>query len=199
MEIIKCTKNKLKVIFTEEDMKKYRIKASSLDYNDKNSRKKFREILEDVKEASGFDYGGEKILIQLYPSKDGGCEMFITKLGQIPRSTENAISNSESLALFMSMRRIFRFSSPRDLAMGLSSIKHTEGIKSDIYLDEGGGCYLEIKGDFDDSPEAVYEYERLIEFSEYVDKALFPYITERCKRITEGDAIGYLSGDRDKA
>ena len=39
MEIIKCTKNKLKVIFTEEDMKKYRIKASALDYNDKNNRR----------------------------------------------------------------------------------------------------------------------------------------------------------------
>ena len=95
----------------------------------------------------------------------------------------------------MSMRKIFRFSSPRDLAMGLFSVKNREGITSDIYVDEDGGCYLEVKGDFDDSPEAVYEYERLIEFSERVDKALFPYLTERCKKITDGDAIGYLTKD----
>ena len=81
MEVLKINENKIKIMLSPEDMKNFRLTASELDYNDSMTRQKVFKILEQVKKKHGFDHEGDKLLIQFYPSRDGGSELFVTKLG----------------------------------------------------------------------------------------------------------------------
>lgn len=89
MELIRISSSKLKIMLTDEDMKKYALDAESADYDNTATRRAFWSILDDVKNQSGFNAAGDRIFIQLYPSKDGGCEMFVTKMGLLCAMDEN--------------------------------------------------------------------------------------------------------------
>ena len=78
MELILINKNKLKIMLDENDMKKYHIGSES-DCAEGSTRKAIRNLLENAKDQIGFDTDGEEIFVQLYASKRGGCELFVTK------------------------------------------------------------------------------------------------------------------------
>ena len=79
MELIVISSTKLKIMLSADDMNKYALGAD-IDYADSKTRQAFRSILEEAREKTGFDAESEKIYIQLYPSKKGGCEVYITKI-----------------------------------------------------------------------------------------------------------------------
>lgn len=82
MDLIRISEKKLKVMLSRKDMEKYAFDGEKLDYCDDGTRLAFRSILDEAKSRTGFDTADEKVLIQVYPSKSGGCEMFVTKLGE---------------------------------------------------------------------------------------------------------------------
>ncbi len=82
MELIVINENKLKITLSESDMKQYSLDCNTIDYDNTETRKAFWNILDEVKHKTGFDAASQKIFIQLYPSKEGGCEMYVTKLGE---------------------------------------------------------------------------------------------------------------------
>lgn len=71
---------KLKLMLTKSDLDKYELDAATMDSEDTMTRQAFRTLLADVKRVSGFDASNEKVFIQLYPSRDGGAEIYITRL-----------------------------------------------------------------------------------------------------------------------
>lgn len=79
MELIMISSSKLKIMLSADDMTKYAL-GSDIDYADIKTRKAFRNILSEAREKTGFDTESERIYIQLYPSKKGGCEVYITKI-----------------------------------------------------------------------------------------------------------------------
>ena len=81
MEWIRISSNKLKIMLTAEDARRYALNCESADYADRMTRTAFREILTDVRQQTGFDATEDKVYIQMYPSKEGGCELFVTKMG----------------------------------------------------------------------------------------------------------------------
>lgn len=85
MELIVISTTKLKVMLSAEDMEKYEF--DPLCSGDITSRKAFRKILKEVREQCGFDAIGDRVLVQYYPSKRGGCEMFVTKLTETEKET----------------------------------------------------------------------------------------------------------------
>ncbi len=60
---------------------RYELDCTLSDHADVMTRSAFREILSDIKQESGFDAKEDKVYIQMYPSKQGGCELFVTKIG----------------------------------------------------------------------------------------------------------------------
>lgn len=90
MEWIRINTNKLKIMLTAEDAKRYALRFERVDYSDTVTRRAFRSILTDIKREAGFDATEDRVYIQLYPSREGGCELFITKTGLLP--TEEAES-----------------------------------------------------------------------------------------------------------
>ena len=81
MEWIRISQNKLKIMLTAEDARHYELNCEEADYTDMVTRTAFREILTDVKREADFDASEDKVYIQMYPSKEGGCELFVTKVG----------------------------------------------------------------------------------------------------------------------
>lgn len=78
MELIIISKSKFKLMLTSSDMASYT----------GNTKEVVREIINDVRK--NFDtscdssrdifYGDGRIFVQMYPSKEGGCELFVTRL-----------------------------------------------------------------------------------------------------------------------
>ena len=81
MELIRISERKLKVMLSPEDMQQYSLNCDTIECPDSPSRRGFWSILDEAKRRTGFDPAGEKVYVQLYPERSGGCEMFITKLG----------------------------------------------------------------------------------------------------------------------
>ena len=83
MEIILISESKLKVMLTAEDLDSFSLAAEHLDYSNTETKRMFWDVLGRAKQSVGFDTDGHRVLVQLYPSRDGGCEMFITRLGAV--------------------------------------------------------------------------------------------------------------------
>lgn len=88
MELIVINQNKLKIMLSAPDMEHYELGAACMDCADAHTREAFRHIFEDARAEIGFDTQGERLFVQLYASKEGGCEIFVTKLGSTSEETE---------------------------------------------------------------------------------------------------------------
>ena len=83
---------KLKVMLSAEDMKKLDfVPCGGADISD---RVAFRNILKEARDRCGFDALGDRVFVQYYPEKHGGCEMFVTKL---PTDEKRTMSNKDDL------------------------------------------------------------------------------------------------------
>lgn len=72
MELIVISESKIKLMLTEDDMSMY----------SGNTKDVLRSIMEDVRTKCGCSEMKGRIFIQMYPSRGGGCEMFVTKLNE---------------------------------------------------------------------------------------------------------------------
>lgn len=80
MEIIMISDSKIKVMLSADDLKGFDLDTASLDYSNTETKRMFWDILSRAKRSIGFDTDGHRVLVQLYPSRCGGCEMFVTRL-----------------------------------------------------------------------------------------------------------------------
>ena len=148
MELILITGKKLKIMLSAADMENYRLDCGNLDYDNTETRRAFWSILDEAKHRTGFDAAADRVMIQVYPGKGGGCEMFVTKLSE--RRGSNVISISGSPVPETGTETlcgIYRFSGLEDL-LGACRILDEAGFdgKSDVYASEetprcGGGKY----------------------------------------------------------
>ena len=95
MELIVISESKLKIMLSAPDMAHYELESSRMDCADAHTRAAFRHIFDDARAEIGFDTEGERLFVQLYASREGGCEIFVTKLGNeelaAPAETGGAI------------------------------------------------------------------------------------------------------------
>ena len=83
MDIISVNENKLKVILSTEDLEGFSLRADELDYSRPETRLLLKCLLIRAKSEVGFEAEGNRLLVQLYPSKRGGGEIYITKIGAL--------------------------------------------------------------------------------------------------------------------
>lgn len=79
MELILISNTKLKIMLDESDMRQYKI-SDDTDCAQPAARKAIRSILDTARERVGFNTEGAEIFVQLYTSKKGGCELFVSKI-----------------------------------------------------------------------------------------------------------------------
>ena len=90
MEMIMVSDRKLKVMLSAEDLARFELDADELDYANTETKRMFWDILNRAKQTVGFNTDGHRVLVQLFPSKKGGCEIFVTKMGIHPDGTSDS-------------------------------------------------------------------------------------------------------------
>ncbi|MBQ8208180.1 MAG: adaptor protein MecA [Clostridia bacterium] len=221
MELIVISDSKLKIMLTSEDLREYSLDCSTFDYENTETRRAFWSILDEAKHRTGFDAASEKVFVQVYPSKKGGCEMYVTKLGMFSDRTRirgNLSDGEEDIRIsersgggsmkkctqiteqfredrFASKRKrahAFRFEKMETLLCACRRLE-ASGYPGDssAYLGDGG-CYLLLNDERDDYfADAAESF--VAEYAEELDAAAFGiYIGEHGKCICEHDAVETL-------
>ncbi len=80
MELILISERKLKVMLTKADMDALELTCDNIDYDNTETRRAFWSILDEAKHKTGFDAAADRVYIQVYPGRNGGCELYVTKL-----------------------------------------------------------------------------------------------------------------------
>lgn len=82
MELIIINENKIKITMTKSDMDFYGLDENEFHCSLINTREILNKILKNNPAKTSFENVGahERLLLQLYPEKGGGCELFVTKI-----------------------------------------------------------------------------------------------------------------------
>lgn len=195
MELIRISDTKLKVMLSEEDMIFYDLDTEALDYDDKDTRRAFWQILDEAKRRTGFDVSSERVFVQVYPSKKGGCEMFVTKVGKL----EEGKTKTKGLTSMRKRENIYSFGSFETVTLMCEKLKEMGYAgKSSLYMDNGRGIYYLIIEER--SSDSILKNNSLGEYgflSEYGSKKngglMYAYIKEHFSCIDSKDAVNSLS------
>ncbi len=98
MELIRISKRKLKIMLTPTDMCQFELNPDSFGEDSKQMHHAFRLLLEEIRRRTDFDADDHQISVQYFPSREGGCEMFISRLGSDDKKATSP-SPSEGRAL----------------------------------------------------------------------------------------------------
>lgn len=189
MEFLLIGESKIKIVLNREEAEKYRLDTASADVSGPGARRIFWRILEEAKREVGFDPAGDKVLIQLYPLKNGGCELFVTKLGILSESSARLVSKSDRIAMLSKKRSIYAFDRLEDIISAARAIRSVAGgfsPNSDVYT-EDGRYFLAIE-EYGKGGEPV-EFPCILEFGTVVTAELAIYISEHADRLTDGDGV----------
>lgn len=97
METIVIDEDRLKIMLSKQDLARYRVEGKELDPENERVRQVLRQILDEVSELIGFPLSVGRTYIQVYESRGGGCEMFVTRL---PQEFDEETPVEERLLLF---------------------------------------------------------------------------------------------------
>lgn len=206
MEYVIINESKLKVMLEGSELDDLELAPEDLDYANPEAKQLFGDILGYAKEEFGFDTSGYRVLLQLYPSKDGGCEIFITRLGKMDESEPaKAKSGSGKEKVHKSpkktkRRRAFRFECLSHLIGACKRLYESgSSVQSEIFTDLSGEWFLVLSYGEDEYAEVldmlpINEISFLSEYGSAEDtRSLLLYLGEYGRKICSSDAIEVFS------
>ncbi len=208
MEIIMINDSKLKIMLREEDLRQFEISADELDYSNTETKRMFWDILCRAKHKTGFNTDGQRVLVQLYPSKDGGCEMFVTKMGSLGESDdEHKCTHSTGYEKLCSQLKKQKKNHLSKGILGVYGFDKTEWLirvcrklsslgyigDSSAYKCDNGRSYLFLT-DVDTSPAMpLDEFSFITEYGTPESSDMLKYyIGEHGKVLCESNAVSVL-------
>ena len=210
MEFIVISESKIKVMMTAKDLEEFELVANELDYANTETKRMFWDVLSKAKRRTGFDTDGQKVLVQLYPSRQGGCEIFVTKIGSMysdeydedlfdtPRQTLTEIPVKQRKKRPTEKRQeklVCSFSSLSDM-ISLCRILDSRGYsgESSAYISEGARYYLALSEDVKDELSILRKFPFISEFAEEENPKTSEYfLKEHSRAICQKSAVGTLS------
>lgn len=200
MELIRISDSKLKVMLTPMDMRQFELSTDNFYDDSEKMHRSFRLLLDEVKRQSGFEADDHRISVQYFPSREGGCEMFISNLSPERESTTCALTPASGMQPATRTRGSFcrsfayRFDGLEELLSVCRRLLPLDYITaSSAWRDDAGRYYL-ILNTFAASPFAtpeelyfVVEYGRLENAAQ-----LRLYLSEHGEVVCAEDAIGTL-------
>lgn len=208
MELIVINENKLKIMMSETDMKTYGLDENEFHCSLTNTRSILEKILHNAPIRTGFENISinDKILMQLYPDKNGGCELYVTKISLYEK--EDAIfmprENEERYLLPKAMPKkqisktslvSYRF---EQLEYGISAAKElflrNFSGESAFYRHDDGKYFLFINNKQPQTNDEKMSMEFLSEFGEITNaENTYLLLLEHGKCIFKDKAIELLS------
>lgn len=80
MELIRISDRKLKIMLTPSDMRHFELNSSTFGEDSTQMHHAFRLLLAEIQRQTDFEADDRQISVQYFPSREGGCEMFISRL-----------------------------------------------------------------------------------------------------------------------
>ena len=200
MEYIPINESKLKIICEENDLSAYGISADTLEYGDASSRKFIEDALEGARRELGFETSKHRVLIQLFPSHDGGCEIFVSKLGLLedvdPDKKKKELSPKKEKETQKKLYFFERLDFLLEACKRLSFLPPCKA-SSAFYLNaKGYFLYLELEdpdGLFEYGIDALDEYSFILEYGEPQNtKKELPFLNEYAKCLCRNNAVERL-------
>ncbi len=193
MDFLLIGESKIKIVLDRTEAEEYSLAGQKADISSHNARRVFWRILDMARSRVGFDPAGDKVLIQLYPTGEGGCEIFVTKLGILSDSSARLVSRSDRVTLLSRGRGIYAFESLEDLTSAVRAVSALSGDSppgSDVYTD--GRCYYLAIEEYGKGGEPI-EYPCILEYGISLPPDSFVYICEHAKCLTEGNGVERFS------
>jgi negative regulator of genetic competence, sporulation and motility len=190
VEFLLIGEAKLKIIMTEEESVHYKLNSLGTECNTAEGRRAFWQVLDMAKSEVGFDPAGDKVLIQFYPVKTGGCEVFVTKLGILPGNSARLVSKSDKVSMLSRKKSYYSFEGLSELVGAISALKRALGSfkpRADVYGSENGKYYLSIE-EYGKGGESL-EFPSILEFGKSIGADLQLYVNEHFDKLTDGDAL----------
>ena len=180
------------------EMEQYEISCEMIDCagdTPAETRKAFWRILDEAKNRTGFDTSGDRVFVQVYPSKAGGCEMFVTKLTVVSEkdSKSDSVKPTSDYIKRMKYKRqkrkysVYRFESVDNLLLSCLRLSQSSYNASSTAYNESSKYYLTLENDSIPPFFTPCEYNATI----CPDSTLL-YIKEYCTCICKADAVGIL-------
>ena len=134
MEILRIGKHAIKISLNTDEAQEYKILDSEILDSDE-IKEAFSRLLLKAKEAVDFSYAGRKIFTEIFPSKDGGCEIYVSCISV---EAENAVYKNKSNQPDVKKPKlsIFDFDSIDNLLLACYRLKEIDyKSRSSIYYD----------------------------------------------------------------
>ena len=80
MEFVRISDKKMKLTLTEEELRRYGVAVEELSADTAARRKMLWTLLDEAKKETGIDAVRAKTLVEVFPGRRGGCEVFVTLL-----------------------------------------------------------------------------------------------------------------------
>lgn len=222
MELIIISESKFKIMLSEPDMKHYELNPDEMLDTDQHTRLAFRHLLDDCGPI-GQETRGERLFVQVYTSKGGGCEIFVTKMGDTcehdgvhaplrltkgEQALKDKIMNADRSGCITTLRvdqapfdtRIYRFlfSNLQDAIAACRRLKGSGCAGSVCYAIHGSDelileLYLSLEEDGNPSARYAFLHDYGKELS--ADPSLLSlYIGEYTDMLIPANAVELLSG-----
>jgi negative regulator of genetic competence, sporulation and motility len=193
LEFLLIGESKIKIVLTPKEADEFGLQGVSADVGSHIARRAFWRVLDRARAEVGFDPSGDKVLIQLYPTADSGCEIFVTKLGILSDSSARLVARSDRVTLLSRKQGIYAFECLDDLISASRAVRSRLSQSpppSDVYSD-GTKYYLVIE-EYGKGGESI-EFPCVLEFATCLATDSIAYICEHAARLTDGDAIDRFS------
>lgn len=198
LELIMINSEKIKIMLSVEDMNKYDIKMYSLGHTGSAIKEAFHEVLTEIRDKTGFDTLSRRSLLQVYPSRDGGCEIYVTRLvGREQADIMTTEGFSDSQARVLQRRRykntVFYFETVADTMDACRALKADGFTKKSSLYKSMDGYYLIIENEV--RPKgAPDELTRLYDYGVKISgKITEAYIYEHMEPVIANGAVEALS------
>ena len=200
MELIRISDSKLKIMLTPMDMRQFELNTDNFYDDSERMHRSFRMLFDEVKRQSGFEADDHRISVQYFPSREGGCEMFISNLSGDKEKGTCALTPACEIQPTARTRGSFcrsfayRFEGLEELLSVCRRLLPMDYITaSSAYRDDGGRYYLFLST-FAASPFATpEELYFVVEYGSIENASqLRLYLAEHGTVICAEDAVGTL-------
>ena len=186
MIIERVDEMRLMIVLAREDMMKYDLSFSTLDWRDFHSRKVIKQLLGLAREKTGFITQGKRMMIEAAPGGDG-CLILVTLLHSGRSKRRNVYKIKRPSSVF-----VYEFSAAEDLMCVMERLYRLPRYPESASLLLLKGKYrlvLSVQGDLSPAAESL-----LSEYGKFIGKtrAAAASTLEHGKLLSQGKLISEI-------
>ncbi len=188
MEIMKITDTSIKISLCAKEAEEYHL-SEDAQLDTKEVKSSFAKLLNRAKREVGFKYAGENVVAEIFSSKDGGYEIFVSYLNMEEKMYKEKTTQAKPPK--QKQIAIYSFDSLENMMLTLGRLSQlTPGIKSSAYYEESTKKYYII---LEDVSKKELKLAFIYEYATPLKSNYLTYIQEYTKCLLKKNAIEVLS------